>query len=367
MALSRFWHTRGDLSEGRAALRRALEAPVAAVTRGLATALTWESALAHHQGDLDEAVALGERAVAASRVVGDPLILGMALVTFGDNLTRPGDLDRAVAALDEGVAILRAAGDCVGASIGIGLGPALLGAALRLRGDLDRAAAALEEGLALSRSIGNTWGVGIALQDLAQVARERGEQHRAAALFAECMAGAREIADSRRVAECLEGFAELAAEASQAERATRLLGAAQALRDANGSAVESLDRAIHAHSVAAARQALGEAAFTAAWNAGRALPLERAIEEALLSGGTASAAGGPPMRPTNVAPLTVREHQVAALVARGLTNPQIAEQLVISRRTADRHVSNILDKLGLATRAAVAAWAVEEAGAAARD
>ena len=123
--------------------------------------------------------------------------------------------------------------------------------------------------------------------------------------------------------------------------------------------VEPVDRAIHAQSACRAAATLWEAASTAAWDAGRALPLERVMEEALLSGGTASAAGEPPVRPTHVSVLTVQEHQVAALVARGLTNPQIAEHLVISRRTADRHVSNILDKLGLATRAAVAAWAVE--------
>jgi DNA-binding NarL/FixJ family response regulator len=43
------------------------------------------------------------------------------------------------------------------------------------------------------------------------------------------------------------------------------------------------------------------------------------------------------------------------LIARGLTNRQIAEQLVISQRTADRHVSNILDKLGFAGRGQIAA------------
>ena len=57
-------------------------------------------------------------------------------------------------------------------------------------------------------------------------------------------------------------------------------------------------------------------------------------------------------------PLTQREQEVAGLIAHGLTNRQIAEQLVISPRTADRHVNNILDNLGLATRVEVAAWAV---------
>jgi non-specific serine/threonine protein kinase len=155
VALSRFWHTRGNLSEGRALLRRALATRVGVVTQGWVTALTWASSLAHHQGDLGEAEALGQQAVTAGRELGDPLFLGLALVTLGDELVRPGDVEQAVGTLDEGVSILRAAGDRAGPSLSVGLG--ILGTALRLRGDLDRAAAALEEGLALSRLVGNSW------------------------------------------------------------------------------------------------------------------------------------------------------------------------------------------------------------------
>jgi DNA-binding CsgD family transcriptional regulator/membrane protein implicated in regulation of membrane protease activity len=56
-------------------------------------------------------------------------------------------------------------------------------------------------------------------------------------------------------------------------------------------------------------------------------------------------------------PLTPREREVAALIARGMTNRQIATELVIAETTADRHVSNILGKLELATRSQVAVWA----------
>ncbi len=56
--------------------------------------------------------------------------------------------------------------------------------------------------------------------------------------------------------------------------------------------------------------------------------------------------------------LTHREREVAALVAEGLTNSQLAERLFISPKTAAVHVSNILTKLGLSSRAEVAAWAV---------
>jgi DNA-binding CsgD family transcriptional regulator len=65
---------------------------------------------------------------------------------------------------------------------------------------------------------------------------------------------------------------------------------------------------------------------------------------------------GASVRP--VGELTARETEVAALIAEGLTNGQLAERLFISPKTAAVHVSNILAKLGLATRAEVAAWEI---------
>jgi DNA-binding CsgD family transcriptional regulator len=67
-----------------------------------------------------------------------------------------------------------------------------------------------------------------------------------------------------------------------------------------------------------------------------------------------------PAGPSTWARLTRREHDVTALIARGLTNRQIAEILVIGERTVEMHVSNVLGKLGLASRAQVAVWAVEQ-------
>jgi DNA-binding CsgD family transcriptional regulator len=62
--------------------------------------------------------------------------------------------------------------------------------------------------------------------------------------------------------------------------------------------------------------------------------------------------------PGGAGPLTAREQEVAALVAAGLTNGEVAKRLYISTKTASVHVSNILSKLGLTNRAELAAWAV---------
>jgi DNA-binding CsgD family transcriptional regulator len=79
-------------------------------------------------------------------------------------------------------------------------------------------------------------------------------------------------------------------------------------------------------------------------------------------GGSAERAATPGVLdpgPAGLAPLTPREREVAALIARGLTNRQIAGELVVAETTVDRHVSHILGKLGFATRAQVAVWVAQ--------
>jgi DNA-binding NarL/FixJ family response regulator len=59
-------------------------------------------------------------------------------------------------------------------------------------------------------------------------------------------------------------------------------------------------------------------------------------------------------------PLTPRELEVAALVAEGLTNAEIAQRLALTRGTVGNHIGHILRALGLRNRAQVAAWAVQQ-------
>jgi adenylate cyclase len=60
------------------------------------------------------------------------------------------------------------------------------------------------------------------------------------------------------------------------------------------------------------------------------------------------------------APLSPREREVALLVSRGLTNRQIAEELVVTEATAAKHIENILNKLGFSSRAQIASWVIEQ-------
>jgi DNA-binding CsgD family transcriptional regulator len=81
------------------------------------------------------------------------------------------------------------------------------------------------------------------------------------------------------------------------------------------------------------------------------MSLDRAIEYALSTRDHEAV--------SSVGPLSRREREVAMLVAAGMTNRQISERLFIAERTAEGHVERIRNKLGLHSRAHLAAWAVE--------
>ncbi len=133
-------------------------------------------------------------------------------------------------------------------------------------------------------------------------------------------------------------------------RAARLFGAGAALREAVGASVQEFYRADYDRGVAAAREGLGVAAWKDALAQGRAMSLEEAIDYALSDEETTPAPGRTPVGGTEGVPLSRREQEVALLIARGLTNGQIAERLSLSERTVSTHVSRILRKLGVRSR-----------------
>ncbi len=144
--------------------------------------------------------------------------------------------------------------------------------------------------------------------------------------------------------------------------AARLLGAAARIRERTGTLVPTRDRVAYERDVAATRATLGEEAFAAAWTAGEALPLKEAVAEAdafLAATVIDLTATGVPLDPDPVARsgLSPRELEVVRLIATGCSNQDIADALFIGHGTATTHVRNILTKLNLDNRAAVAAWA----------
>lgn len=141
----------------------------------------------------------------------------------------------------------------------------------------------------------------------------------------------------------------MAAARAPSTAAATLHGAAQAELDAVDVALEAVDEAPFRAAQDALRAALGDERFTEASARGRALSDD---ERRRLVGRVAA---GAPQPPSDV--LTRRELEVVRLMAAGLTNADIAQRLVISDHTVHRHVSNILGKLGVPSRAAAASLA----------
>jgi DNA-binding NarL/FixJ family response regulator len=104
----------------------------------------------------------------------------------------------------------------------------------------------------------------------------------------------------------------------------------------------------------------GDTGSTARADAERLAIVERVGPEArVMAWGRGLPRAGRPQAPGQ-GPLSPRECEVAQLIAGGLSNCQIAESLVISERTVENHVSSILARLGVDTRAQVAAWTVQQ-------
>ena len=109
------------------------------------------------------------------------------------------------------------------------------------------------------------------------MAHEQGDDGRATALYEESLALRRELGDKHGLAECLEGLAGVAVAQRQLEHAARLLGAAEALREATGAPLSPRERVRYDRDVSAVHAGLDEAAFAAAWATGKAMPLEQII------------------------------------------------------------------------------------------
>jgi DNA-binding NarL/FixJ family response regulator len=110
---------------------------------------------------------------------------------------------------------------------------------------------------------------------------------------------------------------------------------------------------------------LGEQAFAAAWQEGRMMKLEQVLAESGRVVLSATTLAGQPETTTAKtlatypAGLTAREVEVLRLVAQGLSDAQVAEQLVISTRTVNSHLTSIYSKLGISSRTSATRFAIE--------
>ena len=225
------------------------------------------------------------------------------------------------------------------------------GEALRLLGDDAEAAEAAERARALGAEVGNRLGGTRGDMTLARLAAARGdwsvaERHALAHLDAIV-----EGDHTTFVPHCLDALAEVAAGLESPEEAVRLFAAAERGRKELGVARWTREEDHWQSIEAGLRKALGEEDYAAARGAGSELSLDEAV-------GWLRRARGSRRRPSSGwESLTPTEAQVVDLVAEGLTNPQIAERMFISRATVKSHLAHVFQKLDVANRIELAAKA----------
>ncbi len=290
-----------------------------------------------------------------ARAVAD-ICIGLAGIPLASVQRSRGNPRRAIELCNESLAIFRAAHDqrwCANALNSLGMSVMDIGA-------FSAAREPLEEALSLYRRLGGTRGIAIALGNLGDLDRFESDYDHAEARLRQSLELFHQLDDAWGSSAALESLALVASARGCAERAALLFGAAEAQRLEAGAALAPADVPVHEQAVHSLQMQLGVDGLRTAFDRGRALSRSCALAFAQQLGAVEPLVGA---RATGSAlVLTEREREVAALVARGLTNRQIADALVFTRHTADKHVTNILGKLELSSRAQLAVWWVAHAG-----
>src|SRR5215467_297903 len=277
-----------------------------------AFAMTWLSAYMAREGDLAASLALAKQARDLYEQLHDPCGVAQAQLTIAGVELAQGRKEDALAQLELSIGILAEIGEQWMRATALSKG---LSIEYWRQGRFAEAAECQKQSLKLMRALDDRSGAPLSIEFLAWIASAEGHAERAACLF----------------------------------------GASKATWGAWPATLPEPFQTVRTNAQAAARARLGEKAYAAAFDKGAWMNFPDAIAYALEE---------KPSTPTRVSHgqqnLTRREREIAALGAEGRSNKQIAARLVIGQRTAETHIENIMNKLGVSTRAQVAAWAVAQ-------
>jgi non-specific serine/threonine protein kinase len=401
-ALTWYWYTRGPFSEGRARAMAVLSRPEAKERTTLRTrALRTAAGMAWIQGDFELVRSLVEEGLALARELGDRQMEGVFLYNLGHIALEEaeGDLAAARSLYEQSLAIQRELGNRPN------IAGALNSLALvdRAEGDLAAARPRIEEALAIAREVGAPAEIAYSLQRLGELALREGNYPVSRSLLEQALTIRRAMGEQQKLPETLDGVGYAALRegdyATAAEcfresltagtglgtrrytwvpvaglavlagaprtgagagepglrQAAKLFGAYEGLRETAGVKIDPMLRVELDRDIAAIRAQLDEETWRQAWEEGRSMSMEEAIAEALQSleqdlragtAGTLEESGAEETGHTYPDDLTGREVQVLRLIATGKSNQEIAQELVLSLRTVERHISNIYQKIG---------------------
>lgn len=397
-SLFRYWRIRGTLAAAEFWMQPAISAEWATLLppdlRGQALATSGWIAL--ERGRTDDAQAQAEQAIRLGTDIGDPLVLGQAwrVLSLVDNrhgeraratkrmekslewyrlaqdadgiagalnnlailALDDGEWERVISLCEESTATFEALGNIHGASHSLDT----MGIA---QYELHRYDAAMRSTLAslkIDRSVGDARGLAVTLDHVGKIARAQGDLLGAWEAHAESLEYRKEVGDPRGMLVWLQAMAHWLLAAGRAELSAHILGAIEISRTSMNLPLQVHESADHAAIVAGCQKALGEDRMNVAIAKGRWASLDELADEthAVASARIEEMGNGQASMPDGLGErygLTEREEEILRLLTRRLSDKEIADQLCISARTVNRHVSNVLAKMDVSSRREAAA------------
>jgi predicted ATPase/DNA-binding CsgD family transcriptional regulator len=392
--LTLFWNIRGYTTEGRRWAEQALKQTEKDLTPEVlgarARALSTVAFLTMTQGDYPSASDLLAHAIPMLRTQNDELGLARALFVQSTVLSFLEQSSRVRTAAEESLEIGVKVKDAFILSYGLGImagamfrvGEATIaqrfreqalansrrfGSPLALalllggagmgafsQGNLKVARQNTEESLALFRQIGDKHRIYMAASGLADILRQTGDVREAEKLYVEAIHGWRDYGQQGGMARCIECLAFIAIAEKRDRQAARWLGAAEAIREESHTKMIPSEQEEYQPEMIILRDRMNPNDFTSTWSEGRALTLQQIIAELEQLPIVPQAKAHSPNE------LTSRELDVLRLLVQGLSDVQIAEKLVVSRRTVTTHLTTIYSKLGVNSRSAAIHHALDQ-------
>jgi non-specific serine/threonine protein kinase len=344
--LRHYWLSLGLFTEGRRWHDRALA--IGSGSPEAAWAVYGAGVLSLQQGDLKRAQPLLARAGDLAEELRDRDLRAHVADAEGIALFFAGDLEGAGARHESALADY--------AEIGYSDPFALvtftrLGAVCCLTGELDRSIALSEECLQVSEELGEQWSRGTALWTRGAARWLSGDVGHAIEDTLACLRIKESLGDLHTITMAIDLLAVCLVAQEDFTRAAALCGAGDSFWKTLRAPIQQGPYYAEIRRIAAetCRQALGDERFEGARQRG----LELSVPEAIAIARNEAPA---PASRTPAAQLTRREREIAGLVTQGLGNREIAEHLVLAKRTVDSHIEHIFQKLGFTSRAQIAAW-----------
>jgi predicted ATPase/DNA-binding CsgD family transcriptional regulator len=316
---------------------------------GLARALFVQSTVMSFLGQPSVVRDAAEQSLKMGIRVNDPFTLSILAPIMAGSLFRVGEIAIARRFVEEALTNSRKFGSPM--ALGFSLWGAGMGAFAE--GNLKVASQQVQESLALFRQVGDKHRINMVASGLAQIWYEMGNMREAEKLYVESIRGWWNYGQMGGIARCFECLAFIAIAEKRDQQAARWLGAAENIRQGLHAERIPPEQEEYEREIVILRGRMNTQDFTGSWLEGQALTFQQVIAEVdqlLVT---------PQVKRHDPNTLTPRELDVLRLLVQGLSDTQIAEKLVVSRRTVTTHLTTIYSKFGVNSRSAAIRYALD--------